>query len=350
MKLKDEEKELKTEDFDEEFKIHTYKREYEAKRGRDEVIHITVFEKKKDFDPSKAFGYQHGATAPADEDAFRVEAKELRKDRGLSKEKRNKLADELEDRGERYDKFDISFRESREHENAVESLHRMVYHLGDKCPQFTFSITWGEFWLYAPDSEGKLYESCTVDNYHKLLDEAVELVGAKPSEFWSLGHSMGGLNQMILAWHQAKFNTSRYSKMFIADGILFPGDFNESRIGELLLSQLNFARVVIRMLAEFTLYEHEWKIVNPMGHSAHTEMLLNKWPDTLLHVNGESIFPTKAKNFELWTVAKEMGSTKIKLLKTPTTHSYMPALAMKDFFTNDKFRVSDHILDCNAHH
>ena len=342
-RMKDEEKQLRTdEDFDELFKLHYYGLEMEGHKRNDQ-IRISIFEHKGECDETKAIVHLHGGTSPVEEDVYRDEAKEIKKDDEYDEETQKALYDALRERGKRFDKYDTSFRESRKYENATDSWHRLVKELGPKCPKYCVAVSWGPFYILAPDLQGKKYKSATTNIHNGLVREALEKVGALGiEEKWLLSHSMGGMSAFSLLHTEAKsvlLGVDReYAKCFIGDGLVFPGDMKASPFVELLLT-LDPARVASRIISELMLYETEWREINPMGRNAG---LMKLWPPVLLHSNTEGMWPFSAKHEEIKRVSMVVGAHQVHHHKSPTTHSYLAAEVVKDFLVGEQFFVAGH--------
>lgn len=335
MSLRDEELQMKTEDFNDEYIIHYKKVALPVASGRDEEAAVTVFEKKKDFDSNVAAVFNHGATSIADKKIYKDEAKEIAKDEELSDAEQKELSDKLEDRGERYDEMPLSYIESRKYESAADSWHRMRYHLGNNHPQFTVSVSFGTKGLYilAPDKKGKKIENATVSMHNKIADEALVEVGSSHNELWSLSHSMGGLNSLACLMDQAKNKKpnehGRISKAVLVDMLLFPGDMNASALLEFFLKG-NVSSVLARYIVQTMLYETEWRETNPLGKNF---LKLLDFPPTFLHSNTESMWKFDVKHNEIIEVVNEIGATQFVHSSTPTSHSYMPGKRIAEFLT-----------------
>lgn len=339
--IKKEELTLRTEDFDDEFKMHFWAEELHVDRGSNEEVRTTVFEHKGDCDSTKTFVMLHGATAPVKASEFRKNARDIERDKEYKKELAKRMGKDLRERGELFDKYDTSFRESRRWENATDNWLRCVDKLGAKCPKWIVSISWGDFWILTHDQKGMDEQTCTVDKWKELILSALEKVGANVDVYWLISHSMGGLSSFQYLYHSVKNKRPFFDKVVINDGLLFPADIGGSYIIEALGSLGALGGVASRILVELNLYEHEFQESKPTGR--HYPYMIN-WPPVLLQTNTESMFPFSAKHTELYRIAKSIGANQIHLLTAPCTHSYFDAGAIADFLVNPYFNVKDHEL------
>lgn len=336
---------MNTTDFDQDFKLHYYTKDIEIDRGPDEEVHVSIFEKQGKCNDNSAIVFLHGARGIADYDAYDAEADEIERDDELDQEERRQRAKDRRARGRKYDGYCLSFRENTRYETSASNWRRFSRLMGEEHPKYVVAPTWGDFWLLAADKRGKRKKSTTVNNFNEIVEDALQKVGASEVKaLYLLSHSMGGLNAMILMHHQAMHSTGVYEKVFIGDGLLFPGEYRQPLLEELLVT-FRPGRVLARILAEMNLYEHEWHTVNPIGENAY---LLTRWPPTLLHSNTEGMFRFFPKHNELMRIADSVGKHRIQHLKTATSHAYIDAGALKDFLTNSSFAVGNH--ECGGPH
>jgi len=322
MGLKKEDLLLKTEDFDDDFKIHYYAKEY-GKRGKDGECRIVIFEKLKDYDENAAIIYNGGAGGVADDKNYRKQAKEISKDDQLT-DKEKEAADVLEARGKKFEDFDLSFRESLTHDEIVQNIRRFVEFLGDRCPKHIVTQSWSKFHLLAPDSEGKEIKSCTTANHLINQDDALAKVGAPAGlTKYLMGTSMGSRNCMALLYHDWKHGLKTYERAFLNDPMVSLGDWGSSIIFEVIAKLGDIGTALTRWMMQANLHTHEWAEMTPLGKNS-SQMLA--WCPVLISSNTEGMFQFYPVHNALMRNAEDMGANQIEQVSSPTPHSYMPSL------------------------
>lgn len=323
MGLKDEDLKLKTEDFDDQFRVHYYAKEY-GKRGRDGECRIVVFEKLKDYDDTSCIIYLGGAGGAADAGNYDDQAKELKKDDQIKDDPgTDARADALEARGEKFEGFDLSFREALTHDEIVQHLKRFVNFLGNRCPKYIVSQSWDTFHILTHDAEGKEIKSATTANHLINQDEALAKAGApKGLTKYLMGTSMGSRNCMALLYHDYKNGLTTYKRAFLNDPLVSLGDFGSSIILEIIAQLGDIGTALARWLLEKNLHTHEWAEMTPLGISS-SQMLA--WCPVLISSNLEGMFRFYPVHNALMRVAWDMGANQIEQVSSPTPHSYMPS-------------------------
>lgn len=327
MGLKDEDKKLKTEDFDDQYKIHYYAKEYDQS-GKDDVCSIVVFEKLENYDDTSVIIYNGGVGGVADDKNYRSQAREIKKDDELTDEEKEAV-DALKVKGKKFEGFDLSFRESLTHDEVVQNLKRFVNFLGSRCPKYVVTQSWDKIHLLAPDSEGKKIKSCTTANHLINQDEALAKVGAPEGlTKYLMGTSMGSRNCMALLYHDYKNELKTYERAFLNDPMVSLGDWGSSIIFEVIAKLGDVGTALTRWMMQANLHTHEWAEMTPLGINAK-QML--SWCPVLISSNTEGMFKFYPVHNAILLVAHDMGVDNLYHVISPTPHSYMPSKYVSDW-------------------